>query len=121
MPWPFSIQRPNLKRREPADLPELQLEAFHCVLFAAVVCGHHNTVETLLQHRNPHKTAPLLPSCIRFEFRRGASIESYKDVSVMYGKQPEEPISVLSAWPMAGSAFISHSILMNIYGVEAGA
>ena len=71
-----------LLSKEPADLSDLQPEAFHCPLFAAVLCGHHKTVETLLQHQNPEKAALQLPACSDFT-------------------QPEEPISFLGmayAW-----------------------
>lgn len=74
---------------QPTDLSDLQPEAFHCALFAAVLSGHHKTVETLLQHQNPERAAMVLPVCMQ---RR--QHQSHRQ-GVTYGQQPEEPVSFL--------------------------
>lgn len=70
-------------RKEPADF---SAEAFHCVLFAGVVCGHHKTVETILHHQNPKKAALRLPTCTQINDPQMAS----------GGKQPGEQVSFLA-------------------------
>lgn len=73
-------------RKEPADFSELRSEAFHCALFAGVVCGHHKTVETILQHQNPKRAALRLPTCIQIIDPHMAS----------GSKQPGEQVSCLA-------------------------
>ena len=50
-------------RNVPAELSDLQPEAFHCALFVAVLRGHHSIAEALLQHQNPDKGPLILPVC----------------------------------------------------------
>lgn len=50
-------------RNAPADLSDLQPEAFHCALLVAVLKGHHSTAEALLQHQNPDRQLLILPVC----------------------------------------------------------
>ena len=82
-----------LLSKEPADFSELQTEAFHCALFAGVICGHHNAVETILQHRNPEKAALLLPNCTQLVTVRGPLLRSEQ---ILGSNQPGEPVSFLA-------------------------
>ena len=50
-------------RNVPAELSDLQPEAFHCALLVAVLRGHHSTAEALLQHQNSDKGPLFLPVC----------------------------------------------------------
>lgn len=50
-------------RNVPAELSDLQPEAFHCALLVAVLRGHHSTAEALLQHQNSGKGPLFLPVC----------------------------------------------------------
>ena len=50
-------------RNVPAELSDLQPEAFHCALLVAVLRGHHSTAEALLQHQNSDKGPVFLPVC----------------------------------------------------------
>ena len=80
-----------LLSQEPADFSDLQTEAFHCALFAGVICGHHKAVETILQHQNPEKAALLLPNCTQLEDSRGRLVPN-----ALGSKQPGEPVSFLA-------------------------
>lgn len=75
--------------KEPADFTELQPEAFHCALFAGVLCGHHKTVETILQHQNPEKAVLFLPTCTLMAFTAFGKV-------IRDSKQPGEPVSFLA-------------------------
>ena len=74
--------------QQPTNLPDLQPEAFHCALFAAVLFGHHKTVQILLQQQNPEKAPMVLPVCIQL-------VTEIRTKGVVYGAQLEEAISFL--------------------------
>lgn len=61
-------------RKAPAELSDLQPEAFHCAVFMAVLNSHHSTAEALLQHHNPDKGPLILPICSPGVSKPGATV-----------------------------------------------